>query len=228
MSRILTLCLVCFFTWTSFVFATPELKEITVSPDLKRVALQLSAPVKRYNQSLISGPTRLVLDLDGVTVHKPRLFGFPESGLAVRTAKTSHGSRVVLDFGGASKPAYQIHKMGNYLLIFLGEAAAESGSTEQVNWKEAACSTRAIPVKAPTVTTSSGALTIRSATSHDDAITLQVSDKNRPDAVYTIDLRVDLDRPGFNAANIKPMTVASSAATSAPPPRKGGPVKGKE
>ncbi len=86
-----------------------NISQVKVSPDLRRVIVKTSGPIKEHIVSSLSRPTRLVIDMAGV---RPGEFLAPivasgRAGLQVRVSGTGSGSRLVLDFGESTLPEYK-------------------------------------------------------------------------------------------------------------------------
>ena len=103
---VVALCLLVVLTgFAGVAAAKSDLSEIDVAADMKRVAIKFNDKVAAYHDSMLSGPTCLVIDIPDIGISNPTISGLPaECGFAVRTAKTQKGGRVVLDFGRVQAP----------------------------------------------------------------------------------------------------------------------------
>jgi hypothetical protein len=185
-------------------FAGFELTEIDVTADMKRVAIKFTGKAPAFHDVMISGPTRLVIDVPDVGVTSPSISGIPaDCGLAVRTARTRTGGRVVLDFGRVQAPQYKIRPMDNYLLVFLGDWLPEPSNDNSAGKPEAAAPDKALVPAEPIITAGgpSGVI-IKSAKTVNDTIVLHVANPANPGALYKIDLKVDFESLGFSAAQV--------------------------
>ena len=103
--------------------AAGKIADVKISPDLKRVIVKCEGPVDERTSSSIQRSSLLVIDVAGADlgdVERSTRAG-REAGLEVRVSKTHSGARLVLDFGGAAVPEHKIRRVGDYLMVFLGD-----------------------------------------------------------------------------------------------------------
>jgi hypothetical protein len=200
------------FFFESTGLAAGTITDVKISPDLKRVIVKCEGPIDERMSSSVQRSSLLVIDLAGATlgdVERSTRAG-REAGLEVRVSKTNTGARLVLDFGGAAVPEHKIRRVGDYLMVFLGEWTPKAAPPT----KTAATPPRpaqpahAAPAKSnPPVRLAldSSGLTIKSVKVVDGVIVLQVANRTKPAGNYRIDLGINFDQLGFSVANVQPI-----------------------
>ena len=123
---ILLLFAVCVFSTiicTHEVFASNAITEVSVSPDLRRVAIKSDGQIAGHTATVTAHPSRLVIDIPAAVVGpEPRIVGLEkDSALLVRISKTGSGAQVALDFGSVPVPDHRVRQIDNYLIVLLGE-----------------------------------------------------------------------------------------------------------
>ncbi|MFH1117227.1 MAG: AMIN domain-containing protein [Pseudomonadota bacterium] len=201
----------------SAVSAGEDLAKVTASPDLRRVVIESSGIIGRYNAFELERPPRLVIDIDGVKPGKEAKTIPPErtGGLRIQVSESRSGTHVVLDFGGGPVPSHRIRHMDNYLIVFLGTWRAPSAGTPSTEGAEVSKPKPKAPavrhVESTEKRNGTGSnlsdLTIKSAQVMDGIIVLKVADRANPDRLFRINLGVNLDRLGFVSAGIYPLSV---------------------
>jgi hypothetical protein len=183
-----------------------EITDISVTPDSKRVAVKFEGNIGNYSEHMLQNPARLAIDIPGADVARSvRTEDGHKDFVQVRASKTASGTRLLLNFGAAGIPEYKIRKMDNYLIVFLGDKFMKV--PPQAPGPRADTRTKIPPrpsvtsFNAPAPAASRG-LSIKSAEVENGLIVLKVSDTNRPNTVYRIDLGVDFQHMGFSTANV--------------------------
>lgn len=99
---------------------TGKITEVSVSSDMRRVTVKTEGIVGNHVESTAANPSRLIIDLAGVTVGKPLAVtgAGKDSSLGIRVAKNDLGARVVMDFGTSPVPGYRVRRLGSYLMVF--------------------------------------------------------------------------------------------------------------
>ncbi len=198
--------------------AGENLTKVTASPDLRRVVIESSGTIGRYNAFELERPPRLVIDMDGVRPGKEAKTIPPErtGGLKIQVLESRSGTHVVLDFGGGPVPSHRIRHMDNYLIVFLETWRAPTAWTPST--AKAPAVSHSKPKIPPRRRVESAAnaggtqsnlsdLTIQSAQVRDGIIVLKVADRANPDRLFRINLGVNLDRLGFVSAGIYPLSM---------------------
>jgi hypothetical protein len=192
------------------VLAAGKIADVKISPDLKRVVVKCGGLVDERMSSSVQRSSLLVIDLAGAglgDIERSTRAG-REAGLEVRVSKTNSGARLVLDFGGAAVPEHKIRRVGDFLMVFLGEWTPKAAppsktvvtSPRPVQPAQAARPKPNSPVK---LSLDSSGLTIRSAEVVDGMIVLQVASRTKPAGNYRIDLGINFDQLGFSVANVQ-------------------------
>lgn len=195
---------------THEVFASNSITEVSVSPDLRSVAIKSDGRIGGNTMAVMAHPSRLVIDIPGAGVGpEPRIEGLDkDSALLVRIAKTSSGTQVVLDFGSVPVPDHRVRQIDNYLIVLLGEwqpqprvqAPPEPGKAPAIRPVSAS------PPKAQVIANAAGSeFLIKSVEEVNGTIALKVAKRTEPQRVYRIDLGVDFQHLGFNGANVYPI-----------------------
>ncbi len=187
-----------------------QLSEINVTPDFKRIIVQFTGKAPTYKHTLAVNPSRLVLDFDDASIQSPKIHGLsPDCGVAVRYAKTIKGARIMVDFGSSTIPEYKIKVMDNFVLVFLGDRPIQRVKKQMP--AQPAASAGALPVKRLHISsnpklkpdsTTRGTLLLESAKTAGDQVQILVSQKTNPDVIYKVNLTIDFEKLGFNAASI--------------------------
>ena len=114
-----------------------------------------------------------------------------------------------LDFGGAAAPEHKIRRVGDYLMVFLGDWTPKAAPPKKT------AAAPPIPARPPQVVRpkpnpptrlalDSSGLTIKSVEVVDGVIVLQVANRTKPAGNYRIDLGINFDQLGFSVANVQP------------------------
>jgi hypothetical protein len=201
-----------------------KIDDVKLSPDGRRVSIQVEGHVKHPRTLLKRNPSRLIIDFEKAEMESvPTPMVIDHRPIReIRLGKLKKGIRVVLDFGGYSVPDYGIRRLGDYYIIFLGESklldkpsakrARRAPRPVAVAKKQAQRSK--VPARwAAEPATSGTRLKIGSARVVDGMIVLHVSDMNRPSRTYRIKLGVDLDQAGFTTAVIRPLRKKSPVSS---------------
>jgi hypothetical protein len=202
---------VCFCESASL--AAGRIDDVKITPDLKRVIVKCGGPVDEKMSSSVQRSSLLVIDLPGAVlgdVERSTRTG-REAGLEVRVSKTHSGARLVLDFGGAAAPEHKIRRVGDYLMVFLGEWTPKAVPPKKtlaaptVRPAPPAQAARPKPNPPAKLALNSSSLTIKSVEVIDGVIVLQVANLTKPAGNYRVELGINFDQPGFSVANIQPI-----------------------
>ncbi len=196
----------------SYAVSLATIEDVKVSEDLKRVVIKFDRRAVPPTVFSITGPPRLVMDFEGVTLGKvPKEISFESCPLReVRAGKLPMGSRIVVDFGDYSVPKYKVRRMDNYFIVLLGDFTRES---ETARPEPADTRADVMPVSFTTgsdanksiVQDAQSRLVIHRASVENESIVLEVSRRDHPEKSYKILLGVDFEQLGFNAASIRPV-----------------------
>ena len=191
--------------------AAGRIDDVEISPDLKRVVVKCEGPVDERMSSSVHRSSLLVIDLPGADlgdIERSTRAG-REAGLEVRVSKTRSGARLVLDFGGAAAPEHKIRRVGDYLMVFLGDWIPKAAPSK----RRAAAPPRPARHHPQTVqpgpnpparsVLNSSSLTIKSVEVINGVIVLQVANRTKPAGNYRVELGINFDQLGFNVANVQ-------------------------
>lgn len=206
---VFVVCTVSATPCASTVFALNTISEVSVSPDLRRVAIKTNGRIAEHTAAVTVHPPRLVVDIPNATLaQKPQILGLDkDSALQVRIAKTHSGAQVALDFGTAPVPDHKIREIDNYIIVLLGDWQAQPRAQVQAEpAKTFAKRPNAVrPQSDQDIICADGSeLLIKSAEEVNGVIVLKVAKRTEPQRVYRIDLGVDLKHLGFNGASVHP------------------------
>jgi len=198
--------------------------EVNASADLRKVAVRSDVNIGEYTAYILEKPSRLVLDFREMELEHSDSVKASENfgGLTVRTAMTKVGARVVMDFGKCQVPEHRIKKMGSHLVVFLEDwtapaTAYESGSMAADIRPKASPGQVDTPRDNPETASAVGSdLEVKSVKVSGELVVLTVGDRKRPDALYRVDLGLDLTRMGFTVARIVPLFREARPAEAAP------------
>ncbi len=210
---ILIVFAVCAFTTiicTREVLASNAITEVSVSSDLRRVAIKSDGRIGGHTAAVSAHPSRLVIDIPAAVVGpEPRIVGLDkDSALLVRIAKTGSGAQVALDFGSVPVPDHKVRQIDNYLIVLLGEWQPQPRVQAPAEPEKAPAKRpiSASPQNAQVIANAAGSeLLIKSVEEIDGTIALKVAKRTEPQRVYRIDLGVDFQHLGFNGANVYPI-----------------------
>ena len=154
---ILLLFAICVFSTiicTHEVFASNAITEVSVSPDLRRVAIKSDGQIAGHTATVTAHPSRLVIDIPAAVVGpEPRIVGLEkDSALLVRISKTGSGAQVALDFGSTPVPDHRVRQIDNYLIVSSWRMATPAASPGSRGAGKSACQTSYFcePPKRPT------------------------------------------------------------------------------
>jgi len=198
------------FFCESTSLAAGRIDGVKITPDLKRVVVKCEGHVDGRMSSSVQRSSLLVIDLAGASlgdVERSTRAG-REAGLEVRVSKTHSGARLVLDFGGAAAPEHKIRRVGDYLMVFLGEwtpkaappKKAVAAPTRPARHPQAARPKTNPPAR---LALDSSGLTIKSVEVIDGVIVLQVANRTKPAGNYRVELGINFDQLGFSLANVQ-------------------------
>ncbi|MGO9569874.1 MAG: hypothetical protein ACLP5H_20275 [Desulfomonilaceae bacterium] len=207
---VFVVCAVSTIICNSSVLASNAVAEVSVSPDLRRVAIKLDGRIGGHTSAVMAHPSRLVIDIPAAGVGpEPRIIGVDKnSAMHVRIAKTNAGAQVALDFGAVPVPDHRVCQMDNYLIVLLGEWQPQPRIQGNAEHEKAPAQRpiSATPQNAQAVAHAAGSeLLIKSVEEVNGTIVLKVSKRTEPQRVYRIDLGVDFQQLGFNGANVYPV-----------------------
>ncbi len=196
------------------VLAAGKIADVKISPDLKRVIVKCEGQIDERVSASIVRSSLLVVDVAGAAlgdVERSTRAG-QGAGLEVRVSKTSSGARMVLDFGGTAVPEHKIRRVGDYLMVFLGEwtpkdaapvkTAAPNPSRPPAQRPQVAQPKTSPPVR---LGLDSSGFTVKSVEVVDGVIVLQVANRTNSAGNYRIELGINFDQLGFSVANIHPI-----------------------
>ncbi len=196
------------------VLAAGKIADVKISPDLKRVIVKCEGRIDERVSASIVRSSLLVIDFVGAAlgdVERSTRAG-QGAGLEARVSKISSGVRLVLDFGGAAAPEHKIRRVGDYLMVFLGEwtpkeaapikTAVPNPSRPSGQRPQVAQLKTNPPVK---LGLDSLGFTIKSVEVVDGVIVLQVANRTNSAGNYRIELGINFDQLGFSVANIHPI-----------------------
>ncbi len=196
------------------VLAAGKIDDIKISPDLKRVVVKCEGHIDKGVSAPIVRSSLLVVDFVGAAlgaVERSTRAG-QGAGLEARVSKINSGVRLVLDFGGAAVPEHKIRRVGDYLMVFLGEWTPKEATPPKI----AAPNTSRPPAQSLQVAQpktnppvklglDSSGFTVKSVEVVDGVIVLQVANRTNPGGNYRIELGINFDQLGFRVANIHPI-----------------------
>jgi len=193
--------------WEGIVLAAGKIADVKISPDLKRVIVKCEGLADERMSSSVQRSSLLVIDLAeaGLGDIERSTRAGREAGLEVRVSKTNSGARLVLDFGGVAVPEHKIRRVGDFLMVFLGEwtpKATPSAKTVVASPRPVQ-SARPKPHPPVKLALDSSGLTIKSAEVVGGVIVLQVANRTKPAGNYRIDLGINFDQLGFSVANVQ-------------------------
>jgi len=213
---VLIVVMVGIAAYESPVLAAGTIADVKISPDLKRVIVKCEGRIDERVSASIVRSSLLVIDFVGAAlgdVERSTRAG-QGAGLEARVSKISSGVRLVLDFGGATAPEHKIRRVGDYLMVFLGEWTPK----EAAPVKTAAPNPSRVPapVQRPQIAQpktnppvklglDSSGFTIKSVEVVDGVIVLQVANRTNSAGNYRIELGINFDQLGFSVANIQPI-----------------------
>jgi hypothetical protein len=191
--------------------ALTKITEVKISPDSRRVIVSSDGPAMPAAVCRMEGPSKMAVDIPGVELGdvERTICNSENPGIEIHVARAESGVRLVLDFGTGAVPEHKIRNMDNCLMVLLSPwkpAPAAAWSTPAGDHGAsplARLRSTATKRPNPAVAVSLGEMEIKSAEVVDDRIVLKVVNRDKPERMYRIDLRVDLERHGFNSANIR-------------------------
>jgi hypothetical protein len=193
-------------------FAANKITDLKVSSDSRRVVVTCDGPMIPAGVCRLEGPSKLAIDIPGIGLGDIAQSVQSSEGpsLEARVARTPSGVRLVLDFGEKPVPEHKIRRLENCLMVLLSPWATvpnESWSAPAGDHSPPPPPTPRVPKqreRKPPSVSSHGVMEIKSAEVVNGLIVLKVVRKDNPARVYRIDLGVNLDKSGFNSANIYP------------------------
>lgn len=205
-SNILQSTLVCVVCVLLAVAAVPvwgepsgRITAVTVSPDGKQVAIRHDGPSGTHNAFVLTRPSRLVVDFDGMSLG-PVTRTIPVNGPLIKEIRLGYSgtrARVVIDLADLPVPAYRTHKETNRLVVALGSPSVPVSSllnkkSAPVPAKPAAAGPA--PNPAPVAGKKGPLVALKSAGVTDDLIVLELTDVKNPKRSCRLVLEVDMDR----------------------------------
>ncbi len=215
--------------------------DIKLSPDQRRLVVQCEGPIGSHEVRALKTPSSLVIDLHSTQVGQaPGAMKLEHGPIReIRTVRQNSDARVVVDFGEHPVPEHKVRKIGDCLIVFLGEfgpvraAASVPSAPGAIGNKQervtpqaprvqvrapgnespkAKLTSRITDPKQPRHTIDSTKLFVKSARVVNGSIQMEVAEKHNPRKAYLISLGVDWERLGLKTAEIRPAPWRAEAA----------------